>query len=72
METTLDMKGLDKSCECNTGAPNDQKKLAVNCCRKDEACPCGSKEMAKTCCLKREGETGDKDDKGTPNVCIPE
>ncbi len=46
MEMVLDMKGLDKPCECGSG------KLAGNCCRKDEPCPCGSEKKVSECCMK--------------------
>ncbi len=46
MEMTLDMKGLDKKCECGL------EKLAGNCCRNAEQCPCGSGDKVRECCLK--------------------
>lgn len=45
MEMQLDMNSLDKPCTCNS------KKLAGNCCKKDEKCPCGSGEKVSKCCV---------------------
>ncbi|MES2470650.1 MAG: hypothetical protein V4526_00220 [Patescibacteria group bacterium] len=45
MEAHLDMKGLDKACECGSTKP------AGNCCKKDEKCPCGSGQKVSGCCL---------------------
>ncbi len=47
MEVVLDMKGLDQPCKCSS------KKLAGNCCRKEEGCPCGSGEKVSKCCIGR-------------------
>ena len=49
---TMDKKGLDKECACGS------KKLAGNCCRKNEECFCGSKKKVSECCMK-ETETSD-------------
>lgn len=46
MEASLDMKGLNEPCKCDSG------KLAGNCCRKDKPCPCGSDKPVNTCCMK--------------------
>ncbi|MFA6601384.1 MAG: hypothetical protein WCT02_00775 [Candidatus Paceibacterota bacterium] len=46
MEMVIDMKGLDKACECKSG------KIAGQCCKKDEKCPCGSGDKVSNCCLK--------------------
>ena len=45
MEVVLDMKGLDKACDCKSG------KVSGNCCRKNEKCPCGSEKKVSQCCL---------------------
>jgi len=47
MEAVMDMKELDVHCECGS------KKLAGECCRKDEKCPCGSDKKVSTCCIER-------------------
>ena len=47
MEVVMDMKGLDTACKCGS------KKLAGECCRKDETCPCGSGKKVSECCVNK-------------------
>jgi hypothetical protein len=48
MEMQLDLKDLNKPCDCGSG------KLAGYCCKKNEICPCGSEKKAGDCCFKEE------------------